>query len=84
MKSIISCSAAGEHRLLMRFKLKCDKGLNNNLFVREFHVTSAIPIPEPAASDILSYTEKSQERYKWLVENPILEGSPESIRDPLP
>ena len=48
------------------------------------HVTSAVLIPEPAASDILSYPEKGQERYEWLVENRILEGSPESIWDPLP
>ena len=48
------------------------------------NIVSSALIPEPAATDILSYPEKGQARYEWLVENRILEGSPESIWDPLP
>ena len=48
------------------------------------NVVSSALIPEPAATDILTYPEKGQARYEWLVENRILEGSPESIWDPLP
>ena len=45
------------------------------------NIVSTVLVPEPAATDILTLPEKGQERYDWLIENRILEGSPECIWD---
>ena len=45
---------------------------------------SSALVPEPASIDILTFPEKGQTRYEWLLQTRIPMGSPKSIWDRLP